>query len=198
MNVIQKRDIEKAQESIVTAINPSKRIKDLEKRLKFSETFENKVALADAYLDEKMFNEAIEHYQGSLKDVFKNDFYVLTKLQEAYYYTSKFKASIATAERIIDNPSFKKSRSSFLYGMALEKNGDLKKAEVFLRNFDAPYNYFMERLELARFLVRIYKIEDGKGVYQEMVNESENMSKQNLRNNRHLIKKAKEELNQLS
>lgn len=198
MNVIQKRDIEKAQESIVTVINPSKRIKDLEKRLKFSETFENKVALADAYLEEKMFNEAIKHYQEALKDVFENDFYVLTKLQEAFYYTSKFKDSITTAERIIDNPSFKKSRSSFLYGMALEKNGDLKRAEVFLRNFDAPYNYYMERLELARFLVRINKIEDGKDVYREMVNESENMSKQSLRNNRHLMKKAKEELNQLS
>lgn len=198
INVVQKRDIEKAQETLATVINPSKKIKDLEKRLKFSETFENRVALADAYLDEKMYNEAIEHYQGSLKDVFKNDFYVLTKLQEAYYYTSKFQDSINIAKRILDNPSFKKSRSSFLYGMALEKNGDLARAEIFLKNFNAPYNYYMERLELARFLVRNNKIEDGREVYQEMVNESENMSRQSLRNNRLIIRKAKEELNQLS
>ena len=197
MNVIQKRDIEKAQESIVTVINPSKKIKDLEKRLKFSETFENRVALADAFLDESMFDEAIEHYKASLKDVFENDFYVLTRLQEAYYYAAKFKESISIAERIRENPSFAKSKASFLYGMALEKEGDIERAESFLRNFDAPYNYYMERLELARFLIRNDKIKDGKIIYQEMVTESENMSKQNLRNTRSIIKKAKEELNQL-
>lgn len=197
MNVIQKRDIEKAQESIVTVINPSKKIKDLEKRLKFSETFENRVALADAFLDESMFDEAIEHYKASLKDVFENDFYVLTRLQEAYYYAAKFKESISIAERIRENPSFAKSKASFLYGMALEKEGDIERAESFLRNFDAPYNYYMERLELGRFLIRNDKIGDGKIVYEEMVTESENMSKQNLRKNRLLIRKAKEELNQI-
>jgi len=114
MNVIQRSDIEKTQESLVTILNPTKKIKDLQKQLKFSDTFKNRVALADAYMDEKMYQEAIENYNACLKDVFKNDFYVLTKLQEAYYYSNKFEASIGIAEQITANPNFKKSRGAFL------------------------------------------------------------------------------------
>ena len=197
MNVIQRSDIEKTLESLVTILNPTKKIKDLQKQLKFSDTFKNRVALADAYMDEKMYQEAIENYNACLKDVFKNDFYVLTKLQEAYYYSNKFEASIGIAEQITANPNFKKSRGAFLYGMALEKVEKIEKAESVLRNFDAPYNYYMERLELARFLVRNKKIKEGKIVYQEMVEESDNMSKKGFRTNKILLKKASEELNQL-
>ena len=64
--------------------------------------------------------------------------------------------------------------------MALENVEKIEKAESVLRNFDAPYNYYMERLELARFLVRNKKIKEGKIVYQQMVEESDNMSKKRL------------------
>lgn len=194
MNVFRRRDIEKVQESLVTAINPSKKIKDLEKKFKFSETFENQVALADAYLEEGMYQEAIANYKASLKDMFSNDFYVISKLVEAYYYSSDFSNAISHANTIAKNSKFRKSRASFLFGMALEKEGDVLKAEETLRTFDAPYSNFMERLELARFLRRNNKNPEAKEIYQEMVSESESMSKQSYRLNRELIKKAKEEL----
>ena len=197
MNVFQKRDIEKAQEEIVAVINPSKRIKDLEKKLKFSESFENRVKLADAYLEENMFDSAIENYEASLKDVFKNDYYVLSKLLEAYYFSTQFGKSIEIAERIEDNTKFKKSRASFLYALALEKTGKIEEAETYLIKFDAPYNYYMERLELARFFVRQRENEKARNTYQEIVDEAENMSRQSYRTNRVLIKKAKEELKTL-
>lgn len=193
-NLVQKRDIEKVQDSLVTTLNPTRKIKDLEKKFRFSETFENQVALADAYLEELIYDKAIENYEASLKDVFKNDFYVLSKLQEANFHISKFDESIGFANRIKEHAEFKKSKASFIYGLSLEKNGDIETAEGQLRLFDAPYNYYMERLELARFLVRNNKLNDGITVYREMVNESENMSKLSFRNNKSFIKKAKEEL----
>ncbi len=194
MNVIRKRDIEVVQEQLETVINPSKKIKDLEKRFKFSATFQNQVALADGYLEEAQYEAAITNYEAALKDVFAQDFYVLSKLQEAYYYKTDFQASVDTANRIVESPKFKKSRASFLYGMALEKLGKIDDAEKWLYSFDAPYNYYMERLELARFYARNNKKDLAKSVYEEMVNEAENMSKQSLRTNKLLIRKAKEEL----
>nr|WP_299388368.1 PLDc N-terminal domain-containing protein [Allomuricauda sp.] len=197
MNVFRKRDIEKVQESLVTAINPSKKIKDLEKKLKFSETFENRVALADAYLDEGLFQEAIAQYESSLKDVFSKDFYVLSKLLEAHYRAGNLEEVVQCAEKISGDPKFRKSKASFLYALTMEKNGDLKLAEETLRSFDTPYSNFPERLELARFLVRQDKAEMAKEIYGEMVTESENMSKPNFRQNRSLIKMAQEELQAL-
>ena len=192
-NVFRKRDIEKVQESLETVINPSKRIKDLEKKFKFSGTFENQVALADAYLNEGMYTDAITNYEGSLKDVFLNDFYAISKLVEAYYYSSDFKKAIENAERIEENQMFRKSKASFLYGLALEKAGNLAKAEKVLRTFDAPYSNYGERLELGRFLIRHSKTGEAKGIYLEMISESENMSRNSYRINREFIKKVKEE-----
>lgn len=197
MNVFQKRDIEKVQDSLVTAINPSKKIKDLEKKLKFSETFENRVALADAYLNENLYPEAISHYEASLKDVFSQDFYVISKLLEANYYSGNLEEVILQAEKISGNTQFRKSKASFFYALSLEKHGDLDLAEEVLRTFDAPYSNFIERLELGRFLTRQNRPSDAKEIYQEMLGEAENMSKQNLRQHRDTIKKVREELQQL-
>lgn len=198
MNVFQKRDIEKIQDDLVTAINPSKKIKDLEKKLKFSETFENRVALADAYLDESLYSEAIAQYESSLKDVFAKDFYVISKLLEAHYNASNFEEVIQCAEKIYDNAKFRKSKASFLYALTLEKQGNVQLAEEILRIFDAPYSNFMQRLELARFLVRHNKQEDARELYREMISESQNMSKPNFRQNHAIIKLVKEELQVLS
>ncbi len=197
MNVFQKRDVEKVQETLITAINPTKKIKDLEKRFKFSATFENQVALADAYLEEGMNREAIFNYEASLKDVFANDFYVLSKLVEANYYANDFKKAITEAAKIEKDFKFRKSKASFLFAMALEKEVELHRAEELLNTFDAPYSNFMERLELARFLIRNNKLTEGKAVYNEMLAEAENMSKSSSRANRGFIKKAREERNAL-
>ncbi|MEO1548530.1 MAG: hypothetical protein AAFU74_17435 [Bacteroidota bacterium] len=189
--------MEKVQETLIMAINPTKKIKDLEKRFKFSATFENQVALADAYLEEGMNREAIFNYEASLKDVFANDFYVLSKLVEANYYANDFKKAITEAAKIEKDSKFRKSKASFLFAMALEKEGELHRAEELLNTFDAPYSNFMERLELARFLIRNNKLTEGKAVYNEMLAEAENMSKSSSRANRGFIKKAREERNAL-
>lgn len=195
INIIRERDIEKVQENFVTAINPTKKIKDLEKKLKFSETFVNQVALGDAYLEAELFDKAIENYEASLKDVFKNDFYATSKLQEAYYYSTRFNESMACAEKIQDDPKFKKSRAAFLYAMALDKTERVEEAEKLLKTFNAPYSRYQERLELSKFFIRNDKAEQAREILQEIVTESEGMSKTSSKQNHILISKAKELLN---
>lgn len=185
-------DIDKVQDNIATVINPSKRITDLEKKFKFSETFENQVALGDGYLESEMYDKAIENYEASLKDVFKNDFYVISKLVNAYYFSSQFDKAIEYAEKIKDNTKFKKSKAMFLYGLALEKTDNIQLAEEQLVQFDAPFSRYQERLVLGEFYIRNQKPKEAKIVLQEIVDESERMSKQGLRTNRIIIKKAEE------
>ncbi|MEX0287570.1 MAG: hypothetical protein AB3N14_00530 [Flavobacteriaceae bacterium] len=192
MNVFRKSDIDKAQENLTAVINPTKKIRDLEKKFKFSATFENEVRLADAYLEAEHFEKAIDHYEASLKDVFQNDFYVISKLEEAYYFSSNFEKAIYYAEKIKDNSKFNKSKAAFLYGLALEKIADVNGAEEILKGFNAPYSRYMERLELANFYQRRGKLKEAKELLTEIVTEYEGMSKQSYRQNRNLIKKAKE------
>jgi len=191
-HVIRKKDIDMVQNELAVVINPSKKITDLEKKLKFSKSFENQSALADAYLEAEMYDQAITNYETCLSGTFKNDFYVTSKLQEAYYFSTQFNESIQCAETILSNSKFKKSRSAFLYALALEKIGDIKNAEHYLSQFDAPYSRYLERLELAKFYIRNAKKTKADVLLNEMVAESEGMSKGSYKENRILIKKAKE------
>lgn len=192
VNVIGKRDLDSVQQNLVSVLNPTKKIKDLERKFKFAETFENQVALADAYLEAEHYEEAIEHYEASLKDVFKEDFYTLSKLVEAYYFSLKFNEAIAFAERILSNSKFKKSKAAFLYALALEKVERIDEAEKLLKTFDAPYSRYQERLELAKFFIRHTKEDQALEILQEIVAESDGMSTTSYRKNRILIAKAKE------
>ncbi len=191
-NVISKKDIDRVQDGLVTVINPSKKITDLEKKFKFADTFENQSALADAYLEAEMYDKAIDNYEACLSGTFQNDFYVSSKLQEAYYFSSRFDESIQCAETIKDKPKFEKSRAAFLYALALEKSGDTKLAQRYLEQFDAPYSRYLERLELAKFYIRNSKKNEATALLKEIVNESEGMSKVSFRENRLLLKKAQE------
>ncbi|QCW99203.1 hypothetical protein FGM00_03380 [Aggregatimonas sangjinii] len=184
--------IVRPQARAVPVLKASKKITDLVEQFKFSETFENQSALGDAYLEAKMYDKAIENYKACLTGTFQNDFYVTSRLQEAYYNSSRIDEAIHYAEAIKDNPKFKKSRSAFLYALALEKKGELAKAERYLVTFDAPYNRYPERLELAEFYIRNAENEKAKIVLNEIIVESEALSKEGLKENRLTIKKVKE------
>ncbi len=192
MNVIQKRDVAIVQEGLTAVINPGKKITDLERKLQFSDTFENRSALADAYLEAQMYDKAISGYTECLTGTFQNDFYVTSKLLEAYYFSSDFEKGIEQAERIKEHAKFNKSKAAFFYALALERKGAIKEAEAYLSRFDAPYSRYPERLELAKFYIRNQKPEKARELLQEMVQESQGMSKPSYRENKLLINSAKE------
>ena len=55
LQVFKKRNIKEAQESVTEIVLPSKKINELEQRLQFSDTYENKIQLADALFDLEQF-----------------------------------------------------------------------------------------------------------------------------------------------
>ncbi|WP_308990494.1 hypothetical protein QLS71_003315 [Mariniflexile litorale] len=196
--VYNKQDAEKIQEEIVSVINPTKKIKDLEKRLQFTETYQNRVNLADALLDIKDYKNAIPHYLAALEDSSQNDFYVTNKLIEAYYGLKDYNKVILFAEKIQNQSEFKKSRAQFLYGLALEKLGNFEAAEANLRKIDIRYSFYNERLALAKFLISKDKATDAKEILEEIKIESQNMTSANKRIYRTTVQEVEKLLVELS
>ncbi|MEN3322914.1 hypothetical protein VP395_04190 [Mariniflexile soesokkakense] len=196
--VYNKRDAERIQEEIVSVINPTKKIKDLEQRLQFTETYENRVNLADALLDIKEYKKAIPHYLEALEDSSQNDFYVTNKLIEAYFDIEDYNKVILYAEKIRNQFEFKKSRAQFLYGLALEKLDDFEEAESNLRKIDIRYSFYNERLVLAKFLIGRDKTPDAKDILEEIIIESQNMTRPNRRIYQGTIQEVKKLLAELN
>lgn len=185
--VYNKRDAEKITNEITHIINPTKKIKDLEKQLEFSESYQNRVNLADTFLEIKDYNSALPHYLEALKDSSQNDFYVSSKLVEVYFLAEDYNNTVFYADKIKYRPEFKKSRTQFIYGLAQEKLGNFEDAEINLRQIDVRYSFYEERLILAKFLISQEKSEDAKAILEDVQTESQHMTKPNKRIYRNTI-----------
>ncbi|MCG1035830.1 hypothetical protein [Polaribacter sargassicola] len=194
-NVINKKDVTNITDEITTIINPTKKIKELEKELDFSNTFQNKINLADAYLINKEYQKAISVYNDALESNFKGDPYTLNKLMKCYFKIADFDKVIDIANKINLDKDFKESL--YFYAIALEQKGNLDEAEIQFKKVDVRYSNYHERLELSNFLTRINKKTEAKEILTEIISEIQSMSKSNAKNHRLTLNEAEKKLNQL-
>ena len=192
--VISKGDVTNITEEITTIINPTKKIKELETALKFSNTFQNKINLADAYAQNKEYHNAIEHYENALESNFKDDPHTINKLIICYYNIQEYDKVIAYAPKIDLQKNFKETL--FFYGLALEQKGELELAEIQLRKIDIRYSHYDERLELSKFLIRNNKKEAAKEILTEVITEINAMTNANAKKHRSILSEAHKILNE--
>lgn len=160
---------------------PTNTVRLMEQKLEFADTYLNRVNLADAYLETKQYNNAIEHYNIALNDTTQNDFYVKEHLIKAYYNVNDFDQVIAHSKEVVDHREFEKSEIPFLYGMALAENDQLEEAEVFLMLMDRPYSNYNERVAFSKFLLNSGKSIEAEKILEELSVEMENMTSMNKR-----------------
>lgn len=195
--VFNKKGLEKITEEIITVIVPSKKVKDAEKQLAFADTFQNRVALADAHFENADYENASIHYETALKGNFRRDFYVITQMISTMSQSEKYEEVIRLAEEIKDNHEFKNSKSQYVYGLALDKLGRIEEAEQNLKTIDQRYSNYGERLVLAEFYHKKGKREKAVEILDEIIIESQHMTPKNKKTYRQVIKdvrKFREEL----
>lgn len=179
--VYNKNDADKIQNEITSIINPTKKIKDLEKKLEFSDTYTNRIELADAHAQNNDMPNAIVNYKKTLEDVDQNDLYARQQLVLCYFQLKDYVGVVEHSELIKDKSEFKGSKQQFCYGLALKELGKLEKAEAQLKQIDRPYSNYSERLELAKFYLENNRTSEGIELLKEISAESQHMTKPNKR-----------------
>ena len=177
--VLKKRDVENIQNEITTIINPTKKIRDLEKTSEFSDTFQNRVNVADAYFDISDYVSASTHYQKALDEHTDNDVHVHKMLIVCYDELKDYEKLIFHAEKIQNQNEFQNSKSQFLYGFAFDKTGKSDEAERLMRKIDQRYSNYDERVILAKFLIHRDKKDDAMEILNDILVESKHMNKTN-------------------
>jgi hypothetical protein len=193
-HVFNRQDVTIITDEITTIINPTKKIKELEKELAFLNTFQSKINLANAYLEIKDFTNAIIYYEKALEGNFKEDPYTINKLVYCYFETANFDKVIAYSKKIDIHKEFKES--IYFYGLALEQKGFLEEAEVQLKKVDQRYSNYPERIELCKFLIRRNKKEDANEILNEIISEITAMTSKNKKNYKFIQAEAEKLLNQ--
>ncbi|WP_438968589.1 hypothetical protein [Nonlabens sp.] len=191
MKVFNSQDAQMIGEEITTTIQPAKRIKDLIEKVKFSDTFANRLALADAYFDKQEYQNAVENYQIILDGAHKNDVYVQEQLVIANYHLGHFDKVIELAKSLRANSEFRASKIIFFLGLSYKALGKLNNAEKHLRALDVRYSNYQERLVLAQFLVDRGKQEEAKELVEELLTEFNYMSNPNKKTYKTTIAEVK-------
>ncbi|QHI38714.1 Lipopolysaccharide assembly protein B [Kordia antarctica] len=195
--IVDTTNIKEIESEITTIINPSKKVKDAEKQLEFSDTFQNRVNLADAYYEIGAYENASMHYESALKGNFQKDFYVMTQMIGAMNQSKNYEEVIRLAEEIKNKHEFKNSKAQYIYGLALDKLGRIEEAEQNLQPIDQRYSNYGERLVLAEFYDKNGKRTKAIEILDEIISESEHMTPQNRKLHRQTItnvRKFREEL----
>src|SRR5690349_17937233 len=106
--MITRREIDNVTSGVGSVFNPGGSVKKLEEQLRFSDTFHNRVALADAYLAAGETNDAIALYEQSLTGVFTENEHVIKQLIIAYANVGRHADIIPLAKKIYASPQFAK------------------------------------------------------------------------------------------
>lgn len=197
INIYNKRDAEKIQNELTSIINPTKKVKDLERALEFSNSYTNQIALADAYVEIGDMPNAINNYRATLKDSDQSDLYARQQLVLCYFQLEDFVGVVEQAEKIKNKTEFVGSKQQFCFGLALNELGKHDQAEAELKQIDRPYSNYYERLQLAKFYLDKGRLEDGRVLLEELSSEAQHMTKHNRRMYRNTLNEVERLLKSL-
>lgn len=173
-------------------------IKRLEEQLQFSDTFSNRVNLADAYLANGQTEQAVELYKSSLTGAFDENEHVMQQLIVAYFEARQYEEILPLAKKLYKTQQFAYSRQHLLYAMALENLGRSDEAENEFKAMKGRYSNFEQRYQYGLFLIRASREEEASQLFTNMLNEESHLSSMERRANRMWFAKTKDELRKIS
>ncbi len=197
MEMFSGNELKNVQSGIGSVINPGGRVKKLEEQLRFSDTFNNRVMLADAYLQTGNTNRAIELYESSLTGAFTENEHVLTQLILAYAEVQRYNDILKIYKKVHNLPQFARSKAHMLYAIALEKTGNSQQAEKEFIFMKGRYAYFEQRYEYGMFLQRAGRTDEARNLFKEMLDEAPHLSARERKYNYQWFSKVREELRKM-
>ncbi|MFD0748603.1 hypothetical protein ACFQZS_00520 [Mucilaginibacter calamicampi] len=196
--ILSNRRIKINAPDISAVFDPGVKLKRLENEVKFTDTFANRIKLADAYLDAGYVDKAVEIYTTSLTGAFAENEHVLAQLIVAYDRQGRYQEIIPIARKLYKLPQFARSRIHVLYAKALEHTGDIAAAEEEFKNMKGRYSYFENRFEYGLFLIRQDRIEDAQTIFMDIIEEQPHLSPVERNSNKVWFAKAKTELKKIT
>jgi hypothetical protein len=174
--MFSKGDLQQVQSGVVHAINPGGIIKKLEERLRFADTFQNRILLADAYLQGGFTDKAIELYENSLVGNFSENEHVLMQLCLAYTSKGQYEKTIEAAKKVSKVPQFLRSSSHVAYAIALGKAGMPDASETEFRKMSGKFANYEARYHFGVMLKEHNRPDEARQIWQQMVDEKQHIS----------------------
>lgn len=187
-NFYSKNNVRTIAESVKVVINTNYRMELLEKELRFSDTVSNKTNLADEYMKNGRYEDAIVLYGDCLKGFMADDPTIRTKLVHAYYLHGAHHKAIEYGCALESEKSFRNAEERIAYAQALHRVDKTEEAEIVFLDMDRTFTNYPHRMAYCKFLMETDKRELAKEKLAELVAEFEHMGSAERRLKRTVIK----------
>lgn len=189
------RQLGQARSSFGKAINPQGDVRRLEDQLALSNNIDNRLLLADAYVESGTLDQALAMYQQCLSGPYSDDPHILLKLATVQFKFDQPGECRKTLEQLISaNPDFNSTDGHLLYARSLEKLGDTQSALKEYATLEDAYPGEEARVRYAELLKQNGEVEKAVELYRKTLLRSKRAPTYYKRAQKRWIKIAKENL----
>ncbi len=177
-------------------INPTGRIKDLERTLRVADTDANRLNLAAEYARQRQYTRAIELVRSCLTGIYEHDPGMMLELARLLFQDNQFAESVQYFEKALKekNNRFDKPEDDLLYARALEGNGQMEKAETEYLKCVRVHHSIAGHYFYGLMLKNAGRTNEAREQFQTIQNEKDLHPKHVRRLNAEWIQKSKKEL----
>lgn len=186
-----RKNLEDLSEGLKQTVNSNRKIELLEKKRALADTTNNRMKLADAYLEIGRIDDAIELYNLCLEQQRDNK-EIIQKLIHAYFFKGDYTTVIQYAKQLKDESDFRNSEARIAYAWALHYAYDSEKAAREFEAMDVQYSNYKHRFEYARFLSETDKAQQAKTKIEELITEYRDMPAHERRFKKEIYREARE------
>ncbi len=132
---------------------PGQRIREMERKMRLSDTITNRLNLAEAYAGHKQYDKAISLAKSCLDDPYINHSGIILQLARLFFEAEQYSESLSYLEKAKAQNSYNRldrPEDELLYARALDYTGDLVRAEAEYQScirvhhsLEAMYHYGM-------------------------------------------------------
>ncbi|MCR6641605.1 MAG: hypothetical protein NVV82_22095 [Sporocytophaga sp.] len=196
-NFYSKRLISNLSEGVKVLGNSNHRVEQLERQVKFNDSFSNKVNLADAYMSVRRYEDAVHLYEGCLQGFMAEDPTLLMKLLGAYYQKGDYKKVILIGEKLAFYKAFKNAEERIGLAWSYFFDNQQSLALDVFKDMDKTYTNFRHRVEYSKFLMKTDQQDTAETKLNELMEEFDHMKPLERKVNKPLISETKKLLKEL-
>ncbi|UYQ93180.1 hypothetical protein MKQ68_24155 [Chitinophaga horti] len=154
-------------------IFPNSLIRDLERKRQTADTVTNRLVLAEAYGEQKKYDQAIELVKSCLSDLYANDPGIVMLLARLQYHAGDYTSSIANFEKAFSSKKvfMKKAEDELAYAQALESAGSIEKAEEEYKKVVRIHHSLEGMYRYGMFLDKQRRPREAKEQFQTVIKE---------------------------
>jgi len=192
-----RQTVEAVGENLKAVVNSNYKIEKLEKELKHSSSFKNKVNLADAFTEIGRYRDAIALYEECRDGYMADDEPLARKLLGALFLDKQYDQCIEIGKQLSGSRSFANSDERISLAWALHYQGQSDQSHRHFTEMDRSYSNYDQRFAFCRFLVETGKPDEARQKTETLMAEFDSMKSTERRVNRNVIDSIRDLIQQI-